>query len=140
MTNIGILENKISIVKKFLTIIYSYNNTTEDILKNDLNTKGAVERYLYLVSQATIDLSEIVISFKNLRKPTSFSEGFEILRENGYISDELCLRLISMTGFRNTLAHGYENVLDSVLIDTLNNCKNDIEEFLVVVQKIVNSS
>ncbi len=137
MTNIGILENKISIVKKYLTILDRYKNFNVEELDNDVDKKGMLERYLYLCAQATIDLAEVIISFKKLRKPASFSECFEILRENYHISDDLCSKLVKMTGFRNTLAHGYEKVDNNVLIETLKSGKNDIIEFLDITEKLL---
>lgn len=137
MTNIGILENKISTVKKYLKILERYGGLSEKEIVSSLDVKGAVERYLYLVAQATIDVAEVVISYKKLRKPMSFSESFEILREGGFISGGLCTRLIQMTGFRNVLAHGYEKVDYGVLIHTLGKGRKDIEEFLQEIEKLV---
>lgn len=137
MTNIGILENKISTVKKYLTLVERYADVDIKKLAKDFDIKGAVERYLYLMTQATIDLAEMVILYKKLRKPSSFSECFEILRENSYISDDLCSKLISMTGFRNSLAHGYEKIENKVLVETIKNGKKDILDFLNVAEKLI---
>lgn len=49
MTNTIILENKISTVKKYLKILDEFKNVTVDDLEKDIKTKGAVERYLYLM-------------------------------------------------------------------------------------------
>jgi len=137
MTNIGILENKVSSVKKYLKILENYVGLSEEEILLDIDKKGAVERYLYLLAQSTIDLAEIVISYKRLRKPMSFSEGFEILRENHYISDELCTKLIEMTGFRDVLAHGYEKIDYSVLLETIKDGRKDIEDFINSVEELV---
>jgi uncharacterized protein YutE (UPF0331/DUF86 family) len=48
-----------------------------------------LERYLYPAIQAAIDLAEAIISYKNLRKPSTMSESFHILRESAIISDEV---------------------------------------------------
>ena len=101
MTNINVLENKISATQKYLRILNNYQKySKEEILKN-LDLIGATERYLYLAIQAAIDLADAFISYKNFRKPTSLKEGFEILQEEGIIQVELRDRLIKMTGFRN---------------------------------------
>lgn len=137
MTNISLIENKISIVKKYLKILDSYSDIDSEILKNNIDKKGAVERYLYLLAQSTIDLAESFVSFKRLNKPMSYSESFEELRTNNYISNDLCTKLIRMTGFRNVLAYGYEKVDNSILIEALNNSKNDVLSFIGLIENTI---
>jgi len=137
MTNIAVVENKINIVNKYLKLVDNYSNITEAELVGSIDKKGAMERYLYLLSQSAIDLAESFVSFKNLSKPMSYSESFEELRINKFISDELCTKLIRMTGFRNILAHGYEKIDNSVLIDVAKNSKNDILEFVNLISRII---
>lgn len=136
MTNIGTLENKISSVRRYLTILKRYSDLDLKTLQKNYDKKGASERYLYLLCQSTIDLAEMIISYKKLRKPMSLSENFEILRENCYISDELCSSLISMSGFRNALAHGYEKI-DKRIMEILKDGKKDILGFLEIAEKLI---
>lgn len=70
-----------------------------------------------------------------MRKPVTLSESFEIIREQKFISGDLCKKLIQMTGFRNTLVHGYERIDDAVLLEVVKNGKNDIKEFLKMAEK-----
>ena len=69
MTNLTIIENKVSAVKKYLKTLERYQKHTKRELEGSVDIKGAVERYLYLVAQATIDLAEAVIAYKKFRKP-----------------------------------------------------------------------
>lgn len=130
MTHINIIENKISSVEKYLKILEGYKKYSVDEINNDLTLKGAVERYLYLVSQATIELADAIVSLKDLRKPTVYSEVFDILREEGLISGKLAEQLIKMTGFRNVVAHDYEKVNFDIIYEVLQNKLGDIEEFI----------
>ena len=82
MTNLSVIENKISSIKKYLKITERYKKHSREEIENNIDIKGAVERYLYLAAQATIDLAEAVIAYKNFRKPTTMSEAFHILEEN----------------------------------------------------------
>ncbi len=59
MSSREVLENKISYIRQHLQALNQFKNMArEDILKN-ATAKAAIERYLYLVAQACIDLSEI---------------------------------------------------------------------------------
>lgn len=98
MTSIAVIENKISPVQKYLKILLGYKKYSRKEIEEDLNTKEALGRYLYLVSQATIDLAEAVVAFKNFRKPTTLGETFHILNEENIISNELAEKMIKVVG------------------------------------------
>lgn len=138
MTSLSIIENKISSIKKYLKILEDYKDYSQKDIENDLTIRGAVERYLYLASQAVIDLAESVIAFKNFRKPTTMGENFDILTEEKVISKELAEKMIKLTGFRNIMAHDYEKVDYGIVYDILQNGLKDIEEFLLVIQSFLN--
>ena len=78
MTNFSVIENKISLVRKYLKILDGFKSFSRQEIEEDEKIKGALERYLYLAAQAAIDLAEAVISFKKFRKPTTLRESFDI--------------------------------------------------------------
>lgn len=121
MTNISIIESKISSILNYLKILKSYQRYSEEEIKNDLTLRGAVERYLYLLSQATIDLAESLIALKDFRRPNTYSEAFHILQEENLILQDLTEKLISMAKFRNIIAHDYENLDFGIIYDVLQN-------------------
>ena len=79
MVDINTIIRKISSVKKYLKLLESYKKYTRQKIELDPILRGSAERYLYLACQAAIDLGEAVISFKNFRKPGTYSEIFYIL-------------------------------------------------------------
>lgn len=137
MSNIEVIENKISSIKKYLKILEKYKSYPQKEIEEDIDLRGAVERYLYLVAQATIDLAEDVISYKNLRKPATMTENFEVLKEQRIISKDLTQNLSQMVGFRNVIAHDYEDVDYDIVYDVLHNRLVDIEEFLKVAKSLI---
>ena len=136
MTSINVIENKISAIRKYLAILDRYQKFTRPEIENDIDIRGAVERYLYLVTQSTIDLAESIIAYRKLRKPTTMAESFHILHEAGVISGELMQRLVQMTGFRNVIAHAYEDLDYDIVFDVLHKGKKDISAFLEVLEKV----
>lgn len=136
MTDRSIIENKISAVKKYLLILRRYKKYSQQEIEENIDLRGAVERYLYLAVQATIDLAEAAISLKHFRKPTTMSDDFYILEEQGIIDLELGEQLIKMTGFRNIIAHEYEKLNYEIVFDILNNRLKDIEKFIKIIAKI----
>src|SRR3972149_10036199 len=136
MTNITVIENKTSAVKRYLKILERYKKYPKNKIEEDLDIRGAVERYLYLAVQATIDLAEAVIAYKKLRKPSTLSESFYILKEENIISDKLSEKLVKMTGFRNVIAHDYDRLDYSIVFDVLKNKLKDVEDFLKKISKL----
>ena len=134
MTNISVIENKISSVKSYLKILERYKKHSQEEIENDIDLKGAIERYLYLASQASIDLAEAFISFKGFRKPSTLSESFYILEEENIISKEITEKMVKMTGFRNTIAHDYAKINYDIVYDVLQNKLEDIEEFIKIIK------
>jgi len=130
MTNLTVVENKISAVKKYLKILEEYKKYSVKELETDINIKGAVERYLYLAVQATIDLADAYIAYKKFRKPSTLSESFHILNEEKIISDNLADKMVKMTGLRNIIVHDYEKINYEIIVDVLQNRLKDIEKFL----------
>ena len=130
MTNLSAIENKISATQKYLKILERYKKYTEKEIEEDLDIRGAFERYIYLAIQSAIDLAEAVISYKNLRKPSTMSEAFYILNEEGIISSDLKTKMSKMVGFRNLIAHDYDEINYEIAYSILQEGLNDIYEFL----------
>ncbi len=139
MSSIKVIENKISSAKKYIKILQRYNGYKKEEIESNIDIKGAVERYLYLAVQATIDLAEAVISYKGFRKPTTMSEAFDILNEERIIPAKLTGELVKMVGFRNIIAHDYEKIDYKVVYNVLQKGRKDIESFLKKIQEKLNS-
>ncbi|MBF0328726.1 MAG: DUF86 domain-containing protein [Nitrospirae bacterium] len=135
MSSIKVIENKISSAKKYLKIILRYKKYKKEEIESNIDIRGAVERYLYLTVQASIDLAEAVIAYKNYRKPTTMSEAFDILNEERIISLKLADKLVKMVGFRNIITHDYEKIDYQILYNVLQTGRFDIEIFLRKIEE-----
>ena len=138
MSNIKAIENKISSARKYSAILKRYRGFAKEKICNSTDIRGAVERYLYLEAQAVIDLAEAVIAHKDFRKPATMSEAFYILNEEKIIPDTLTEKMVRMVGFRNVLAHDYEDIDYDIVYNVLQKGLNDIEVFLKVISKKLN--
>ena len=136
MTNLSVIENKISAARKYLKILERYKKYSKEEIKNNLDIRGAVERYLYLAAQAAIDLAEAVIAYKKFRKPTTMTEAFYILDEEGIIDAKLTEKLVGMVGFRNIVAHDYEKINYDIVYAVLHKGLKDINDFLRKIERL----
>jgi len=137
MSNLDVIENKISSIKKYLDILKRYRGYSVIEIKNNIDIRGALERYLYLAVQASIDLAEAVIAYKNFRKPITLAESFDILFEGKVVTDRALIeRLINMVGFRNIIAHDYGEINYDIVYNILQNKLKDIEEFIKIISEL----
>lgn len=135
MSNLEIIANKISSIEKYLALLAGFLSYSEKEIKNDTTISGAVERYAYLMVQTTIDLAEATISYRSLRQPTTMAEAFVILKENNIIDNDLCDNLIKMVGFRNVLAHDYEELNFNILYSVIHQKTSEIKKFIALIEK-----
>lgn len=129
MVRIENIESKLQALKRYLDILEHYRKLKFESIEADPHMRGALERYLYLACQASIDIAEMVIKLKKLGKSDSMSESFDALKQAGMISSGLALKLQKMVGFRNALSHGYEHLNYSIVKDVLMQGVLDLHEF-----------
>lgn len=130
MTNSKVIQNKMSFIEEQLKILKGYQKYSLNAILKDQTLRGALERFLYLAVQASIDLADAVIAYKRLRKPTTYRDSFYILQEEKIISINLQESLVDMTGFRNVITHAYQDIDYNIMYDVLHNKLDDIKKFL----------
>lgn len=137
MSTIQVIENKISAIQKYLSLLERYRSYSREEIEHNIDIRGALERYLYLAIQSVIDCAEAVIAYKKFRKPTTLSDAFYILQEEGALSHEEVQLLVGLTGFRNIIAHGYERIDYDVVYAVLHDELKGIEHFATRIKECV---
>ncbi len=137
MTNINILKNKISQFAKYFKILKKYQKFSKKEIETNEDIRGMVERYLYLLCQVAIGLSEAFIAYRKYRQPMSARESFDILLEEKIITRSMQEILRNLVGFRNILAHEYANIKYDIVYDVLQNQINDAKKFVDKINKII---
>jgi uncharacterized protein YutE (UPF0331/DUF86 family) len=127
------LKEKIKRLEENLVTLEEFRkNTSLDDLLRDKIKQWALKYGILDCIQEIIDISCVLVSSNNLGNPKNYRECVEILIKNGYISEELGKRLISMVGLRNLLVHEYIKIDLSRLYEFLNNL-NDFREFIYYI-------
>lgn len=134
MSNLEIIENKISYIKEHLRAAECHINCTLQEIESNPILRSAVERDLYVVVQAVIDLAEGVVAYRGFRKPTTMREAFDILGDEKILSAKFAHEFSKLVGFRNALAHDYEDLNFEVIYNVLHNKLKDVYEFLDYVK------
>lgn len=98
-------------------------------------TRLAAEHALQLAIQSCLDIGTHLISELGLQTPVDYRSVFASLRPAG-LDAQLAERLAAAAGMRNILVHGYLDVDDEVVWDSLARL-DDLRSFAAAVREIV---
>jgi len=135
MSTQEIIEEKISYIEKRLSVAKKYQHYSKETIEKDEMIRSVVERELYVLAQAVIDLAEAVVALKKLRKPTTMREAFDILGEADILPKEFLGDFSKIVGFRNSLAHDYRDLQIEVIYDVLQVKLDQVEEFINYIEQ-----
>ena len=128
---------KIDKLKYYLKLLQEYKSDCKDRFLTDAMYEGALLHYLYLVSDGSIALAEMLIKEKNLANAQSYYEAIDILGENDILPREFAYNFAKIAGFRNFLAHDYEKIDYLVICEEVLNKLDEIDEYLNYISKVV---
>lgn len=95
--------------------------------------RRAIERYLQLAIEATLDISDQIINEEGLRKPKEYRDNILILGENNILSKKFAERFSLAAGFRNILVHDYVRLDKEKVYEHFKKDAVDIEKFIKFV-------
>ena len=118
--------------------IEDYLSELEDIIpnsfqkyENDFKTRAACERYFEKIIEAVVDLAFLIIKENGYKIPEEDKEAFDVLLEEGIISQELAEKIKDAKGMRNIIAHEYGKIDDNLIFHSITDeLEKDVEEFL----------
>ncbi|MHB1351641.1 MAG: type VII toxin-antitoxin system HepT family RNase toxin [Desulfobulbaceae bacterium] len=125
---------KIGRIREYIRLINSIKDECLARFPVDPLYRGALLHYLYLLTDSSITLAELVIKQKKLRLPQTYYEAFDILGENGDLEAEFAYSFAKIAGFRNFLAHDYEKIAEIVICEKVLSKIEEVEEFLRQVE------
>jgi len=118
-------------------------------LKGALNLKSKdVKNYFiyntlamecFQAANAIIDLAQYIVAKKKLGFPSTYRELFEILANEGYISEDELKTFKRLIFLRNLIAHEYYRISESELVEIVNlleKCSDFVNRIKVEVGKI----
>ena len=131
--------NKLEKLQEYVGILNSYKKHTLDEIKGDFTLKGAIERYLQVALENVLDIGEMIISMKGLKKPETYKEIIEILGNEDILPKEFAEKFKEAAKFRNILVHMYVDIDVSIIYNILQHQLEDFNEFAKQVAKYLQS-
>jgi uncharacterized protein YutE (UPF0331/DUF86 family) len=99
-------------------------------LRPATDASDAVILHLWQAVQVVIDLAVSACLFRDLGAPASYAEAFRRLAGAGIIDEALAARLARAAGFRNVIAHVYDQLDMSRVFRAASEGPRDLEAFL----------
>lgn len=124
------IQQKSSRVMEYLELIDSIKDDCEQQFLADPIYRGAMLYYLYLMADTCIALAEQVIRDQKLRQPQSYHEAFDILGDAGVLTPTFAYSFSTIAGFRNFLAHDYEQVEAKLICHEVLDKLDDVRMFI----------
>ncbi len=89
------IYSKLELLEEYIDILKDYQDYRLEEIRQDQTLKGAVERYLQVSLECMIDIGEMIISRRSLKKPESYKEIFTIqwnIAGRSFQTDFTCCR------------------------------------------------
>jgi uncharacterized protein YutE (UPF0331/DUF86 family) len=135
-----VVLNKKESIERCIKQIRVYYALPSDIpFEEDYLRQDAIAANLQRACEQCIDLANHVIKTRKLGLPKESRESFRLLAQNGILPRDLADNLENMVGFRNTLAHQYQNLDIQLMIDVIENHLDDLADFTnYIVREFIN--
>lgn len=103
-------------------------------IRKDLVAQRFAEHTLQIAIQAALDVASHVVSDERLGEPETNASLFELLERGGWLPAGRIGIYVQMTGFRNVLVHGYDEVDLAIVEDVLRNNLGDLLDFVEAIR------
>ena len=129
------MENEAVLINKYESIERCINRINEEYEGNPENLENyrkmdAIVLNLQRACEIATDVAMYIVTNRKLGIPQTKKEAFEKLYENNLISEDMCLKMKGMIGFRNIAVNEYKNIDEEILKDVIENHLIDIKEFV----------
>jgi len=124
------IYQKIGRIREYRSQVQAMEADCIRLFSTDAIYRGALLHYLYLLADSCVALAELVIKHKGFRLPQSYHEAFDVLGENRIIDPAFAQDFAKIAGFRNFLAHDYEQVDAPFICNHILPRLADVENFL----------
>jgi len=124
-----VLLNKADSIEKCLRRVGEEYACNPDNLRNNQTKQDAIILNLERACQAAVDMAMRTVKLNKLGLPKESREAFDLLLHDGIIDEQLCRRMHSLVGFRNTAIHNYRK-LDLDIVEAI--ITKHLDDFLLL--------
>lgn len=123
------LRDKLEQLLKYYEELLEDMPDNEEFINNRIKRRG-IEKTIELIVETIIDISNIIISYKNFEKPIDSRNSINILSKQKIISNSLSLKISDLISFRNLLVHRYGKINEKEEFIHIKENYEDIKKFI----------
>jgi uncharacterized protein YutE (UPF0331/DUF86 family) len=128
-----LFAEKAGVIERHLARVSERLPPEVEDLRPMTDASDAVILHLWQAVQAVIDLATSACVQFHLGAPQNYGEAFQRLMEAGYLEPDLSARLVRAAGFRNVVAHTYEQIEMDRVYRAAQEGPHDLRAFLVAL-------
>ena len=130
------IKDKIKQINGFLEDLRKAVPDSLEKYEQSVLEKPACERFFEKIAEAMTDLAFIVIKINKMNIPDDDIDAFNILTNNGWITNELSVNLKDAKGMRNILCHEYGKIDDKLVYHAITEeIEYDINDFIKSIER-----
>jgi uncharacterized protein YutE (UPF0331/DUF86 family) len=129
-----IFINKIQSIQRCVERVREEYNKNPEGFDSDYTLQDAAVLNILRACEQAIDLANHIIKMGKMGIPNSSADSFELLQKKDVIDYALCVKLKTMSGFRNIVVHQYQRMDIEIMKKVIQYGLNDL---IVFADKIV---
>lgn len=126
MVDKPLILRKLAELDQYLRQVKEYARISVEEYQSSWKTQRVIERTLQMMIETCVDIAGHIISDNAFRIPSSYSDTFKVLYENGVLPTTLLAKMEKMAKFRNVVVHHYDNIDAEIVVEIL---KRDLDDF-----------
>jgi uncharacterized protein YutE (UPF0331/DUF86 family) len=108
-----------------------------EALQHDADIQDIVAMNLARAVQLCVDIATHIVADSSAPAPNTMAESFGVLRQLGYLSEEITNNMKKAVGFRNIAVHAYDNIDWHVVHEICSHRLTDFEQFAAAIQLVM---
>jgi len=129
----AVLAERAAAIERHLARVAARLPASPSDLVASTDASDAVVLHLWQATQIVIDLAVSVCVARGLGTPGSYADAFRRLQRSGILDPGLADRLVKAAGFRNVVAHAYEQLDMSRVHSAASSGPADLRAFVSIL-------
>ena len=140
MIDKALILRKVSELDECFGQLKEYADISLEDYEQNWKTQRIVERTLQIMVEICIDIAHHTIADRDCRVPTTHSDTFKVLYEEGVIDQDLFHVMEKMAKFRNIVVHAYDTIDSAIVVEILKFHLGDFVAFKNTIVSLTRSA
>jgi len=127
------IAEKLKFIRANLKKLKELSELEKHKFLSDYRNYDTAKYNLQAAVEAMLDIAAHIISREGYTSPDTSADSFRILADEKIITEDMLLKFVKMTKFRNRIVHLYDQIDEEYIYQIINNNLSDIESFVDLI-------